>query len=94
MPSEFDGGDCCECTCEDTMSFTCGDSSNGGFDCIDPNAPCVGEDDDITLLPTSDDDFTDTEMTTELGCVPDYFSDGICDFINNDAECGGSRLFG
>ena len=50
----YDGGDCCECTCErpettiidayysESYAF-CGD----GFACIDPSAPCVN-DDDIT----------------------------------------------
>ena len=38
--SDFDGGDCCECTCVGTVDFTCG--GNGGFDCIDPGAPCQG----------------------------------------------------
>ncbi|CAN0542762.1 unnamed protein product, partial [Scytosiphon promiscuus] len=33
----FDGGDCCECTCVSTNSFTCGDDFNGGFECLDPS---------------------------------------------------------
>ncbi|CAN0428888.1 unnamed protein product, partial [Laminaria digitata] len=32
----YDGGDCCECTCVDTFSFTCGEEFHGGFDCLDP----------------------------------------------------------
>ncbi|CAM9781863.1 unnamed protein product, partial [Ectocarpus fasciculatus] len=46
----YDGGDCCECTCETPSDYE-GDwrcSKDGsGFACIDPAAPCV-EDDDIT----------------------------------------------
>ena len=42
----YDGGDCCSCTCEDTPSRTCG--QYGGFACIDPSAECV-DDDDITV---------------------------------------------
>lgn len=71
------------------MSFTCGDESNGGFDCQDPDAPCVDEDDDIILLPEYDDD--STGRTTSFDCVPGYIADGICDDVNNDAICGGSR---
>ncbi|CAM9920669.1 unnamed protein product, partial [Ectocarpus sp. 6 AP-2014] len=41
----YDGGDCCECTCQVTSS---GWGSNPDyFACIDPEAPCV-DDDDIT----------------------------------------------
>ncbi len=42
----YDGGDCCSCTCEDTPNQECGQS--GGFACIDPQATCV-DDDDITV---------------------------------------------
>ena len=41
----YDGGDCCECTCE--VGFFADDDSAGGcsqFACIDPAAPCVDED--------------------------------------------------
>lgn len=41
----YDSGDCCSCTCVDTDDYTCGE--NGDFQCIDPAAPCV-DDDDIT----------------------------------------------
>lgn len=88
--SGFDGGDCCECTCVSTPSFTCGDGSHGDFDCIDPDAPCVDEDDDMDSLPANDDVSTSSGSTTSLSCIPDYFSDGICDFINNDEVCGRS----
>ena len=36
----YDGGDCCECTCEGACEF---------FACIDPSAPCV-DDDDVTIV--------------------------------------------
>ena len=42
----YDGGDCCSCTCEDTPNQECG--RWGGFACIDPSAACVN-DDDITV---------------------------------------------
>ena len=34
----FDGGDCCACTCEDELTFTCG-LEGLGFDCQDPDVP-------------------------------------------------------
>lgn len=39
---EYDGGDCCECTCssEGDHDFACGEW--GGFNCLDPDAPCFG----------------------------------------------------
>lgn len=71
----------------DTIYFACGDESFGTFDCVDPSAPCVDEDDDTIILPEYDDD---------SACVPDFFSDGICDGINNDEICGrwSSLMFG
>lgn len=47
---DYDGGDCCECTCTPPDNswdddYAC--SHYGGFACIDPAASCV-EDDDIT----------------------------------------------
>ncbi|CAN0423630.1 unnamed protein product, partial [Scytosiphon promiscuus] len=49
----YDGGDCCECTCvpyvysDDFSDYTYSSCSNN-FACIDPEAPCV-DDDDITI---------------------------------------------
>lgn len=51
----YDGGDCCACTCEDDLAFTCG-LEGLGFDCQDPDVPadcdltpakCAGNLDDI-----------------------------------------------
>lgn len=51
----FDGGDCCACTCEDDLTFTCG-LEGLGFDCRDPDVPadcgltppkCAGNLDDM-----------------------------------------------
>lgn len=41
----YDGGDCCACTCEDIANNECG---SRGFACIDPEAACV-DDDNITV---------------------------------------------
>lgn len=40
----FDGGDCCECTCENPFGFywACDEYYNR-FDCKDTSAPCYGE---------------------------------------------------
>ena len=43
---DYDGGDCCECTCEDTPNQVCG--LYVGFACIDPAAECV-DDDSVTV---------------------------------------------
>lgn len=75
--SEFDGGDCCECTCVSTEEFTCGE--NGGYACVDPSAACV-DDDDATTLPSFG-----------VSCVDFFIADGDCDDQNNFAECGASR---
>ncbi|CAM9369324.1 unnamed protein product, partial [Ectocarpus fasciculatus] len=41
----YDGGDCCECTCQtDSSVWGCNPDR---FACIDPDAPCV-DDDDVT----------------------------------------------
>ena len=34
----YDGGDCCECTCQDTQDHSCGEN---GYSCIDPNSGCT-----------------------------------------------------
>ena len=46
---DYDGGDCCQCTCDPTKSDN--DDACGrwaGFACIDPMAPCV-DDDSVTV---------------------------------------------
>lgn len=80
--SDYDEGDCCECTCVSTDSFTCGDESHGGYACIDPSAACV-DDDDVTTNPG------DYSSTTVSGCIPAFKSDGDCDQTNNIEDCGG-----
>ncbi|CAM9833917.1 unnamed protein product, partial [Ectocarpus sp. 12 AP-2014] len=41
----YDGGDCCECTCEGNEDD---DWHCRSFACIDPDAPCV-DDDSVTV---------------------------------------------
>eukprot|EP00903_Cladosiphon_okamuranus_P014617 g13555.t1 len=64
----YDGGDCCSCTCVDLLNRDC-----GGFSCVDPDAPCVN-DDDITV------DLVETCDTVSM-------SDAYCDERNNTPEC-------
>ena len=84
MYTDYDEGDCCECTCVSTDSFTCGDDSHGGYECQDPSAPCL-DDDSTSTTPYSDSEFTSTNE-----CATGWFSDGLCDDINNKDECGTS----
>ncbi|CAM9555644.1 unnamed protein product, partial [Hapterophycus canaliculatus] len=65
----YDGGDCCACTCE-SAEFSCGD-----FACVDPDAPCV-DDDDITIA------------VAENCGSPSDIGNGVCEQYNNKAECG------
>ncbi|CAM9718522.1 unnamed protein product, partial [Ectocarpus sp. 12 AP-2014] len=72
----YDGGDCCECTCEapsDGFFWACDDL----FACIDPNAPCV-DDDSVTV-----DMLENCDLAPQIG-------DGYCDDDLNTPECGRS----
>ncbi|CAM9522446.1 unnamed protein product, partial [Ectocarpus sp. 12 AP-2014] len=74
----YDGGDCCECTCQplDTDDGTDDYFQNGcgnGFACIDPHAACVN-DDDITL------DIVENCDSVSVG-------NGFCDMDNNNEAC-------
>ncbi|CAM9548113.1 unnamed protein product, partial [Ectocarpus sp. 8 AP-2014] len=65
----YDGGDCCECTC---VGSDCTRYPN--FACIDPDAPCV-DDDDITV------DIVEN-------CETSWMGDSRCDPENNNEICG------
>ena len=94
-PSGFDGGDCCECTCVDTVLYECGDASRGGFDCLDPSV-------DPSISCDSDDDvwgsysyeysyeYDMSPMASDSGCLDSLIRDGNCDSENNSAACGES----
>ena len=97
--SGYDGGDCCECTCVSTESYECGAGHHDGYSCIDPSAECVDVDDGPTN--PEDEDYPDSPMThgqsyshsmNSLGCIPGYISDGYCDEVNNNDNCGTSRV--
>ncbi|CAM9232379.1 unnamed protein product [Ectocarpus sp. 6 AP-2014] len=65
----YDGGDCCSCTCE-PGAFNCG----GGYNCIDPEAVCVEDDDgdggELTTADLEDDGITD-EMADDARTADD-----------------------
>eukprot|EP00903_Cladosiphon_okamuranus_P014629 g13565.t1 len=74
---DYDGGDCCECTCvpdggDGDDDFAC--THNSGFACIDPAAECV-DDDDITV-----DMVENCHDAKSIG-------NGWCDEGNNKPEC-------
>ncbi|CAM9510166.1 unnamed protein product, partial [Ectocarpus sp. 13 AM-2016] len=81
---DYDRGDCCSCTCQvpDDSSgddgSLCGESAV--FACIDPDAPCVNDDDYTAFVP---------EVVKET-CGGNFvqLADGDCDQINNNEECG------
>lgn len=68
LVQDYDGGDCCACTCEDTPTQTCGE---GGFACIDPSAPCV-DDDDITVDMLANCDFV--SLAINATGTPQYYA--------------------
>ncbi|CAB1108035.1 unnamed protein product [Ectocarpus sp. CCAP 1310/34] len=71
----YDGGDCCECTCEshdDGYEYYC---KPGSFACIDPGAECVDDDDNTA------EQYEHCGWVTRIG-------DGMCDDENNKEECG------
>ena len=49
---DYDGGDCCECTCMNGLNYNCGE---GGFFCRDPNSNCV--DPRIQMYPNCTDGY-------------------------------------
>lgn len=79
---DWDGGDCCPCTCETTSDLTCGVN---GFDCLDPSGPAS--------CPTENPTPSPTERFPYQDCVGrlDWLGDGYCDLDNNNAECAWDR---
>lgn len=86
---EYDGGDCCECTCQENLENECGEHGNG-YVCLDPEADCLV----ATPTPTWSS-FAPTASPTgvrfpdcpEIGIVQ-FIGDGRCDDHNNHPECG------
>lgn len=95
--SDYDGGDCCECDCVSTDEFTCGDVVTGGFDCVDPNSPCVdglvdaGTKTVVTVSTNAYDtrpgaDSNDIGCNLD-GCLPELARDGNNDDIESRWSC-------
>lgn len=74
----YDGGDCCECTCVDGPSQSCGELGVG-YDCIDPDVP---EGCGITPSPAASFGYPD--------CTGYIYNlqNGYCNDDLNNAECG------
>ena len=77
----YDGGDCCSCTCEfeGDDDYPCS-ADGSGFDCQDPTAPCYGEgNDDVTDDVTDDitddgtDDITDDRTDDDDAMSYEFF---------------------
>lgn len=78
-PQDYDGGDCCSCTCEGEDPTVCGNLKlfgGGGYDCQDPDAGCEDED--------------EGSVDRDTGCDDGGLGDGICDDVNNNENCGES----
>ena len=96
QPSGYDGGDCCECTCDPTIQYGC-DFYFDPADCIDPSAPCVNnyiEAGSKTTVGVSANAY-DTRPglasnmvgCQEDGCSPSLTRDGISDDIESRWSC-------
>lgn len=75
---EFDGGDCCACTCSDGPSHTCGQAGDG-YDCKDPDVPS-----DCSTTPSP----VAVPGYPECDGYAYSFQDGYCDSSLNNADCG------
>lgn len=96
QPSDYDGGDCCECTCDYTIPYSC-DLFFDPVDCVDPNAPCVNDYVEVgtkTTVGVSANGY-DTRPEQDSsnygcqqdGCAPALTRDGISDDIKSKWSC-------
>ena len=86
VPQGYDGGDCCECTCDDESR--CGTErgfGGSGYDCLDPSADCEKEEAEL-----DDDDSSGDKEMSDTGCNEDALGDSVCDEENNNEACGES----
>lgn len=77
----FDGGDCCECTCY-VDDVPC-NPTGAAFDCQDPDAP-------TDCSPTATPTASPTSPFTYSACAGyiAHIKDGFCNEANNNADCG------
>lgn len=88
----FDGGDCCACTCREYSPYYdsaspswydyCGEY---GYDCMDPEAPTDCPEASVTYIPTPSPT-VNAEYPYCTGSVH-FITDGDCDDSNNNADC-------
>ena len=89
----YDGGDCCSCTA--CSGSECALEEGGYFHCIDPAAPCFGEEGDAAA---DDERYSSSgraasardDGSSSLTCTGEFASwvgDGICDAFLNTEEC-------
>lgn len=83
----YDGGDCCECTCNDDLDYPCGERG-GGFHCLDPDSDCGPTPSPTVLLEGGATASPTVPVYVDCGGTIPYIRDGICDADNNNAECG------
>lgn len=96
----YDGGDCCECTCDSTLPFSCGDDAE--FDCVDPSASCFNfyvEAGTKTTVGVSTNGY-DTRPGQASGdsgclvdgCAPELARDGISADVESRWSCSQSII--
>ncbi|CAN0060876.1 unnamed protein product [Ectocarpus sp. 12 AP-2014] len=97
----YDGGDCCSCTATAASgSGSASASPSSYFNCVDPAAACVGEENEDGGRDVADDaqqrysssgraaSASDESSASRLSdCVEQWIGDGACDDMNNSAEC-------
>ncbi|CAN0063757.1 unnamed protein product, partial [Ectocarpus sp. 13 AM-2016] len=97
----YDGGDCCSCTATAASgSASASASPPSYFNCVDPAAACVGEENEDGGSDVADDaqqrysssgraaSASDESSASRLSdCVEQWIGDGACDDMNNSAEC-------
>lgn len=99
--SGYDGGDCCECTCDQTIQYGC-DLFFDPVDCVDPSAPCVNNFVEVgtnTIVSVSANAY-DTRPGSgsnnfgcqEGGCAPALTRDGITEDIESRWSCAQSTV--
>ena len=96
---DYDGGDCCECTCDSTIQYGC-DLFFDPVDCVDPGAPCVnnfveaGTRTTVAVSANAYDTRPGHENNSlgclDNGCAPVLTRDGITDDIESMWSCSQS----
>lgn len=93
---DYDGGDCCECTCVSTFFYPCGAN---GYKCADPAASCSGglvDAGTFTTIVTTASAFDERPGAEgndigcgEDGCAPSLARDGDVSDAESRWSCAG-----